>query len=582
MRGCRMDRWLISLSCLFTIFLPLKALEAKHSEMQTADYIVVGVGTAGGLITGKLSADKKTSVIALNSGKNFTDSFILKYAQNMTFSVGQALLGIPPQFNPANFDFPPSVQKAFAELIQLVNASVQKLYETGETTPQVNADDRVLNWVIAQPLGGASSLNAGAWVRLTPQLLAEWEAIAGPNWSVCRLLSLYKEMEDYDGKTANKKARGKYGPLKITQDPSPSVLQQKFAQATIKATGLPFLEDYNDPNIPLGVSSQMQSAHRGENGFYRVSSINAFLGKCAMHANGRGANGRKLHVHFNSMVLRVIWEGNTAIGVEYVENGTFKKAYARKGVIVCAGLGSSPFLLHSGIGPAALLTSLNIPVIFDNPNVGQGLADQVPVTIVFATNPKDSHAGTTTFFAGISNLPSPIGTPSGRQIRLAPIDVVPGITPVVVDLLQPQSRGTITITSSDPFVQPVIDFGLLSNPADLDLLVAAFQTYIKNLANALHQIDPTYQLLLPPPEILDDATLVAEYIQNIAGTDFHYQGHCRMAPLAQGGVVDATGRVYGVNNLFVADDSIVPQAIDGSPMTSAYLIALNIAKLLGY
>jgi len=571
------NRLLIGLLCLLFV-----QLEATHSEFEEADYVVVGVGTAGSLMTGKLCADKKTSVIGIHSGKNFTDSFILKYAQNMTFSVGESFLGFPPNFNPAEFDLPLDIQQAFTNFIQLVNVSVQKLYETGETVPQANADNRVLSWVIAQPLGGASSINAGAWVRVTPQLLSQWEAIAGPNWSVDRLEHIYKELEDYDGKTANKNVRGTHGPLKITQNPPASVLGEKFAQATISATGAPFLEDYNNPDTPIGVSTQMQSAHRGDNGFYRVSGVNAFLNDNVMHSNGKGANGRKLHVHFNSTALRVVWEGNTAVGVEYLEDGQTKIAYARKGVVVSAGLGSSPFLLHSGIGPAALLTSLSIPVIYDNPNVGQGLADQTPVPIVYATNPQDSAAGTTTIFSGVTNLPSPTGSPSGRKIRLAVIDAIPGITQVVVDLLQPQSRGTITIASNDPLVQPVINFGLLSNPADLNLLVSTFQTYVKNIAIALQQIDPEYQLLLPPPEILDDASLVAAYIQAIAGTDFHYQGHCRMAPLAQGGVVDSNGRVYGVNNLIIADNSIVPQPIDGSPMTSAYLIAANIAKLLGY
>lgn len=521
--------------------LALCLLSFQLNGIEEADYVVVGVGTAGSLITGKLCADKRTSVIAIHSGKNFTDSFILKYAQNIPFSVGQSFLGIPPM--------------------------VEKLYETGETVPQTSADDRVLSWVIAQPLGGASAINAGAWVRVTPQVLAEWEAVAGPHWSVDRLLCIYNELE---------------GNINITNNPPASPLGKKFAQATIKAAEVPCLVNYNNPQTPIGVSTQMQSAHRGENGFYRVSGVNAYLNHSVMHSNGCGANGHKLHIHFNSTALRVIWEGKKAIGVEYLEGGERKKAYGRKGVVICAGLGSSPFLLHSGIGPKSLLTALDIPVIYDNPNVGQGLIDQTPVPIVFTTNPKDSIAGTTTIFSGISNLPSPSGTPSGRQIRFAVIDAIPGITPMVVDLLRPQSRGSITINSSDPLIQPVINFGLLSNPEDLNLLTAAFQIYVKKLAKELKKIDPQYQLLVPPPEILDDANQVIDYIKEIAGTDFHYQGHCRMAPLDQGGVVDSQGHVYGVKNLIVADDSIVPEPIDGSPMSSAYLIAANIAKLMGY
>ena len=556
--------------------------ESTHAQVNDrADYVVVGVGTAGGLITGKLASDKNTSVIAIHSGNNFSDSFIIKYSQNMFFSVGESFLGIPPGFNPADYNLPEPTQSEFAELIQLINSQVGKLYETGATTTQVNADDRILNWVIAKPAAGASAVNAGAWVRVSEQVLSTWEAVAGPAWSQARLTQAYKDMEVYQGKTANKNARGYHGPINVTQDPPPSILSGKFASATNLATGIPFVVDYNDPKTPLSVSTQMQSAHRGHNGFFRVSSVNAFLEKI-MKSNGQGKKGRNLRVNFNSTALRVIWEGKKAVGVEYLQDGIIKSVYANKAIIVCAGLRSSPFLLHSGIGSAGLLNSLGIPVIYDNPNVGQGLIDQTPVTALFATNPRDSQAGTTTIFAQISNLPSPTGSPSGRQIRLAVVDGIPGLTPIIVDLLQPQSRGSITITSSNPLIQPVIDFGLLSDPDDLDLLTAAFQTYIKNINNQLQLLDPRYRLIFPDPAILDDTALVQDYIRAIAGTDFHYQGHCRMAPQNQGGVVNFQGRVYGVENLIIADNSIVPLPIDGSPMTSAYLIAWNIANMLGY
>lgn len=570
------SKWLTGcVVILSSLFQPLEAAN-------TADYVIVGLGTAGGLLAGKLTQDRKTSVIALCPGKNLTNCPLIKYSKNMTFSVGASFLGFPPDFDPNAFDFPPEIQLKFNNFINYISSTAQQLYKTGETTPQVDADGRVISWVIAKPGGGASAINAGAWVRITPQVLSEWEAIAGPEWSVHSLMQIYKEIETYNGKSCNICARGRHGPIKITQDPHASILSKKFSCAMIRATGIPFATDYNDPNTPLSVSTQIQSAHQGCNGCLRVSSINAFLGMNAMTQNGKGKCGRKLKVLFNSTALRVLWEGQTAVGVEYLQDGKLQSVYAKKGVIVCAGLGSSPFLLYSGIGPASLLSSLGIPVIYDNPNVGQGLIDQTPVPIIFATNPNDSHAGTTTFFSQIGNLPSPNGTPSGRQIRLATIDVIPGITPVIVDLLRPQSRGSIIITSANPLDPPLINLGLLSNPTDLDLLTLTFQTYVKNLNLQLQAIDPQYQLLFPSPDILDDTALVQDYIRAIDGTDYHYQGHCRMAPPNQGGVVNSQGRVYGVNNLIIADNSIIPSSIDGSPMTSAYLIAANIARLLGY
>ncbi len=546
-----------------------------------ADYVIVGVGSAGGLLAKKLTDDKKTSVIALHSGQNFTNAFIIKYAKNTIFSVLAALLGIPLPFDPSTLNLPPDVKAQLAELIQLTNDAAKPLYETGVSTPQPNADDRQILWALPLPLAGGTSVNAGAWCRGTDQLFSQWEAIAGPEWSVNRILAIYKGLEDYHGKTTNHKARGYDGPLSVRQDPA-SKLAKVFTQAEINATGMPFVLDYNDPKTPIGVSAQFQLTRKGDDSFYRVSSATAFLNHHVMKSDGTGVNGRKLKVLFESSAMKTIWDGNTAIGVEYMQNGAVKQVYAKKGVIVCAGLGSSPFLLHSGIGPSGLLTSLGIPVVYDNPSVGQNLADQQNTVILFSSNPNDSNTTGNGVFSQIAWLPAPGGDPSSRQIRISTVDVIPGVTAGIVDLCQPKSRGSVSINSADPLAPPVIDLGVLSDPSDLALFVSAYATYVKNINIQLQLIDPLYQLIYPDPAILDDPAQITAFIQGAVASNFHYQSHCRMAPLAQGGVVNSTGRVYGVQNLIVADNSINPQDMDGSPMATGYLVAANIARLLGY
>jgi len=119
-----------------------------------------------------------------------------------------------------------------------------------------------------------------------------------------------------------------------------------------------------------------------------------------------------------------------------------------------------------------------------------------------------------------------------------------------------------------------------SNPAELALYVQAYQIYLKNISDALQAIDPKYKLIYPPLELLADTNLITTFIKESAMSNQCWQSHCRMATLNQGGVVDSFGQVYGVENLFVADDSIVPIGMDGTPMASAYLIAANIARLL--
>jgi len=541
-----------------------------------ADYVVVGVGSAGGLMAKRLSDDKKTSVIALHTGKNYTESFIIKYAKNTAFSVLSVLLGLPVDLTP--FNLPPKIKEELEEFLAIFNADT--LYETGVSIPQPFADGRQILWAIPRPLAGGTAVNAGAYCRGTNQLYSEWEATAGPEWSVPIILTTYKQLEKYHGETINQAIRGYSGPLEVRQD-KPSKLSQVFTAAEIQATGTPFVLDYNDPATPIGVSSQFQLTRKGHDSFYRVSSATAFLDE-VMHSDGTGKQKRKLKVLFESTALRTIWDGNKAIGVEYSEKGIFKRVYANKGVIVCAGLRSSPFLLQSGVGPAALLNSLNIPVIYDNPNVGQNLADQPNTVMMFSSNPADSNAESNGVFSNIAWLPAVGGDPGSRQVRISTVDIIPGITVGILDLCQPKSRGTVSISSNNPLDPPVINLGVLSNSDDLTTFVNAYMVYVKGINEALKKIDPLYGLIYPDPAILDDPTLVENFVRGAVGSNLHFQSHCRMAPLDEGGVVDSHGRVYGVENLIIADNSINPQDMDGSPMATAYLVAANIARLLGY
>lgn len=544
--------------CLsLSISQPLLQASSSHQHYHEnrssarADYIVVGVGTAGAVVAKKLTDNREISVIALHSGKNLTDDPLIKFSEFSAVTVGAGLFPEPP------------------------------LYEGGSTTPQVNADNRLLNWLLALPLGGASSINAGAYCRGTDQLYVQWEQIAGPKWSVSRLTRIYKELEKYNGETNNPAARGFHGPLNIFQVPNPTQVSQTFTQAIIDATGLPFVLDYNDPLTPIGVSSQLQYTLKGRKGALRVSSATAFLNDKVMTPDGFGVDGRKLRVFFESPALRTIWKGKKAVGVKYLSNGKECKAYAKKGVIVCAGLRSSPFLLHSGIGPSSLLRSLKIHVVYNNPNVGQGLADQPGIRTIFTSDPLDTPlhppAG---LFSQISWLPAPCGDANVRALRLATLNPIPGITLALFDLNQPLSRGSVSINSKDPLSPPVVDLGIFTNSADLTLLQQGFQVYIKAINQALQAIDPLYQLIYPDPAVLDNLALLTAFIKENIASNEHFQSHCRMASLDQGGVVDSSGQVYGVKNLFVADDSVAPLVMDGSPMASAYLIGANIAEML--
>lgn len=547
---------------------------------RAADYVIIGAGTAGATLAKKLTDDKKTSVIVIHDGKNLSADPLIKYSKNAPITVLDTLLEAPSPIDPAHIHLPDPVKKAFQTILAKLPPNPFPLYQTGLTTPQIDDDERQILWVVALPEGGASAINAGVYCRGTNQVYAQWEAIAGPNWSVDRINRIYRQLEDFHGQTTHRAAHGYHGPISIRQVQNPSLLSQKFAAAVVKATGFPFVLDYNDPQTPIGASTQMQLTQRGANGRYRVSSATAFLNDKIVTRQGRGVNGRKLRILYQSSALNALWEGNKAIGVHFTQNNKHKWALAKRGVISCAGLKSSTFLLHSGIGPASQLQALGIPVIFDNPNVGQQLADQPLLPLLFAVNPADAPEGENSIFSQISFLPAPGGNPTVRQLRLSVVSIIPGLALALLDLNQPKSRGSITIDSANPQAAPVVDLGEFSNSQDMALYRAGLQIYVKDIAAQLHSSDPQYTLLFPDSIILNDIILLTEFIKQGIQSSQVFQSHCRMAPLQKGGVVDSHGRVYGVRNLFVADNSIVPQPIDGTTMASAYLIAANIAALL--
>lgn len=559
-------------------FLNVSNTTPANVKIKGPDYIVVGAGTAGAVVTKRLSDGNQNYVVAIHNGPNLNQDPLINLSKNAIFTVLSGLIGPP-------------------------------LYALSQTVPQIFADDRIINWIYALPLGGASSVNAGAWCRETVDNNNEWESIAGPEWSNTSIQNTYIALENYTGTTENPAARGFNGPLPIRQETNPGNVSFVFTQAIVDGTGVPLIDDYNNPLAPIGASPRMQYTQFGIDGALRASSSIIFLNSSVMDTSGKGVNGRLLRVLFNATADNVIWQGNKAVGVNYYQNGIRQNIYAKKGIVLSAGVKSSTILMRSGVGPAALLQSLNIPVVYDNPNVGSALADQPHVVLIYTSDPDDT---TSSFainiaskiisalaqtsigqqiianiganlnvkngiFSQIAWLPDPGGDPTVRALRFASINPIPGITVVLFDLVQPKSRGSIAINSTDPFVEPTFNLGILSNPDDLSLYITGFQSYIQNI-NA--QLPSGYQLVYPDPGIIPVTPALTEFILDGVGTNMHFQGHCRMAPLNQGGVVDSTGHVYGVQNLIVADDSVVPVTMDGSPMATAYLVAEKISSLI--
>lgn len=514
------------------------------------DYIVIGTGPAGSVLAKTLSDNKRNSVLLLEAGENNDDDVPIR-----------------------NSTFAPLLQGLF----------FANYFWQGQGTPQEELNNRVFPWTGGRLLGGASSVNRELYVRPTPSVIEKWEELLGPIWSNNAVIKRFKELEDYNGKTNNPQFRGFNGRLDVRQAPiNPTNMAEKFALAIERATGFAEILDYNDPETPIGPYTRNQYTQEPDGS--RESADTAFLSDDVIDEKGNGVNGRRIKLLTKSTVLHITFNKcKEADGVVFLKEGQFYKAFAKKKVIVSAGFKSPALLMQSGIGPADELKAAGIPVVLDNPNVGQHMANHSIIPITFSTNPNDIPVPPDDVNAHLISgafLPDPTGlNPNLRQIQIEPFfsgnTLVAGISPI-----QPNSRGNVKIQTNDPLKIELGDEEFLDDPTDLQMLKNTFKTYVLNIANELNKIDPAYKLLTPTPDIINNDTQLENFIKQNLSLTFHEQSTLRMARSKEEGVVNNKGEVFGVKNLIVADNSIIPFTVDGNTSATAYLIGLTIAQLL--
>lgn len=512
------------------------------------DYIVVGGGTSGATVAKTLSDNRKNSVLVLEAGEN-------------------------------NDEDGPIRDSTFAPVLQ--NLFFPEYFWQGEGVPQEQLNNRTFRWTTGRLLGGASSVNRQLWVRPTPAVISKWRRLLGPLWSVEEVVERFKQLEKYNGETDNPKARGFRGRVDVRQAPKdPTPIAEKLVQAIEQATGFPEIFDYNNPKTPIGPFLRNQYTQKPDG--TRESSSTAFFSGDVVNEEGFGVNGRKLRVLTKSTALRILFRDKTAIGVKFLREGYCCTAFARKKVIVSCGIKSPKLMMLSGIGSAVELKKAGIPVIFDNPNVGMNMANHSIIAVSFSTDPADIPAQqkdkNAHLIAG-AFLPSPTqgANPKLRKIQIEPFlsgnTLIVGVSPI-----RPKSRGNVKIQSDDPLKIELGDEEFLDNPDDFQLLKDTFTTYIQNIALALSTIDPKYQLISPTLDIINNNTQLENFIRQNLSLTFHEESTLRMARSAEYGVTNFRGEVFGVKNLVVADNSIIPFTADGNTSAPAYLIGLTIAQ----
>lgn len=298
---------------------------------------------------------------------------------------------------------------------------------------------------------------------------------------------------------------------------------------------------------------------------------------------------KERYVEYSSAtVLRLVFHDKegycskpVATAVEILKDGKCIRLEAGKAVIVNGGVFSAPLLQRSGVGDASILRCNKIPVIADNRFVGRDYTNQLIMRIWIDTKEDMCSKPVKDLYTGGAFLPSLIPSDlSSRGYQVFGVIVAPRSLLILVIWLQPQSKGSVRIASRDPLAPVLADNNYYSDPKDVDAYLAFMNDILAPMVRDTMPRDWT--LSSPSPELVlssDSAAKRAWLLANLDQTH-HWNGSNKMGASRESGAVDASGLVFGTDNVYVADASVCPIAPDGNPCGPAYAIGSIVANCI--
>jgi choline dehydrogenase len=458
------------------------------------------------------------------------------------------------------------------------------------TEPQPGLGDRKLFWPRGKLLGGSSSINAMIYMRGAAADYDEWAQLTGDkSWSYDHVLPLFRRMED-NARGADR-FHGVGGPLRVEDLRSPHPWTRAVIQSAV-AAGYPRNDDFNGPTQE-GVGQYQVTQKRGR----RWSSADAYLHPAEARPN--------LTVRTGALTTRVLVEGGKATGVEYRSGGRVHTVRATREVVLSGGAINSPQLLMlSGIGPADHLREVGVDVVHDLPGVGAGLQDHPLVPVVWHVRSgkslfrAESPSGYAKWFgarrgpltsnlaeSGLFTRSAPELAEPDLQMHFLPVkfwkqaEVDPDVdafTAAVV-LVHVHSRGSVRLRSAEPSWAPAIDAGYLTDERDLDALVSGVEK-----AREIAGVGPLASVLADeysPGGTVQGREGLRATVRDTLESLYHPVGSCRMGTDEQS-VVDSEMRVRGIEGLRVVDASVMPTLVRGNTNAPTMMLAERAADLI--